>query len=150
MVFVFLSQSSLTLNGFCDADWAGCSLTRQNTTWYCILICANCIFWSSKKQPIITRSSVEAEYRALASIVAELTWIGYLLHDIGLSISSTPQLFSDNLSALHMTINPVFLTHEQNILNLIITMFVRKWLMGTLLLNLFPKLQILDVFSKLL
>ncbi|XP_027774330.1 uncharacterized protein LOC114078034 [Solanum pennellii] len=44
---------------------------------------ANCISWTSKKQSTVARSSAEAEYRALASTASEMTWIMYLLHDLG-------------------------------------------------------------------
>ncbi|KAK9215471.1 hypothetical protein WN944_007476 [Citrus x changshan-huyou] len=37
----FLSQSSLTLNGFSYSDWAGCSVTRQSTIGYSIYLGAN-------------------------------------------------------------------------------------------------------------
>ena len=43
----------------------------------------------------------------MASLGAELTWLSYLLRDLG--ISQKPSvLFCDNLSALHMTINLVY------------------------------------------
>uniref|UniRef100_A0A2N9FEC2 Reverse transcriptase Ty1/copia-type domain-containing protein n=1 Tax=Fagus sylvatica TaxID=28930 RepID=A0A2N9FEC2_FAGSY len=74
-----LSHSSLTLYGFSDANWAGCPNTRRSTTRYCIYLGANCISWASKKQATVSRSSVEAEYRAMASAAAELTWLTFLL-----------------------------------------------------------------------
>ncbi|GKV50770.1 hypothetical protein SLEP1_g57465 [Rubroshorea leprosula] len=98
----FSSHSTLSLTGFCDADWAGCPITRRSTTGYCVFLGANCISWSSKKQPTIARSTAEAEYRALATTTAEIVWVTYLLRDIGVSLPSPPQLFSDNLSALHI------------------------------------------------
>lgn len=60
-------------------------------------------------------SSTKAEYRALASTTAELTWIMYILHDLGLYIPQPPTLFCDNVSALHMTINPVFHVRTKHI-----------------------------------
>ncbi|KAI3878311.1 hypothetical protein MKX03_021771 [Papaver bracteatum] len=38
-----------------------------------------------KKQPTVSTSSTEDEYRALSSTSAELTWIQYLLQDLGSS-----------------------------------------------------------------
>ena len=55
------------------------------------------------------------EYRAMASTAAELTWLTYLLHDLGLSSYSSPVLFCDNTSALHMIVNPVFHARTKHI-----------------------------------
>lgn len=41
-------------------------------------------------------------------VAAELTWLRYLLHDLGLSQSSPRVLYCDNLSALYLTVNPMF------------------------------------------
>ncbi|XP_019260709.1 PREDICTED: uncharacterized protein LOC109238682 [Nicotiana attenuata] len=98
-----ISQSSFRLYGFSDVDWAGCAITRMSTTGYSIYLGANCFSWSSRKQNILARSSTEAEYRALAATTVELTWISYILQDIGMYIKTSPALFCDNLSALYMT-----------------------------------------------
>ena len=110
-----LSSNTLDLYGFSDADWAGCPITRRSTTGFCVFIGGNCISWSAKKQPTVSHSSAEAEYRALASTAAELTWISYILRDIGLHLSQPSILFCDNVSALHMTINPIFHARTKHI-----------------------------------
>lgn len=79
----FLSHSSPGLFAYVDSDWAGCKITRRSTSGYCTFLGANCISWSAKKQPTVARSTAEAEYRALAVAAAELTWISYILRDIG-------------------------------------------------------------------
>ena len=38
--------------------------------------------WSSKHQPIVSRSSAEAEYRAVANGVAEASWLWQLLAEL--------------------------------------------------------------------
>ena len=55
-----------------------------------------------------SKSTTEAEYRALASTAVEITWITFILHDIGLPFSHPPTLFSDGISAFHLIFNPVF------------------------------------------
>ncbi|XP_070015481.1 uncharacterized mitochondrial protein AtMg00810-like [Nicotiana sylvestris] len=102
-----LSQSPFRLYGFSDADWEECPMTRRSTTGYNVYLGANCISWTSKKQHIVARFSAKAEYRALASTTAEMTWITYILNDIGVHLKTVPTLFYDNLSALYMTVNPV-------------------------------------------
>ena len=110
-----LSCSSFNLYGFSDADWVGCPDTRRSTTGYCIYLGANCISWASNKQAVVSRSSAEAEYRAMASATTKLTWISYLLRDLGIFPSTPPVLFCDNTSALHMTVNPMFHARTKHI-----------------------------------
>ena len=143
-----LSHSSLTLYGFSDADWAGCPDTRRSTTGYCIYLGANCFSWASKKQATVSRSSAEAEYRAMASAAAELTWLTYLLHDLGISLPTPPVLFCDNTSALHMTVNPVFHAHTKHI-ELDFHFVREKVAAGALITRYVPsQSQIADLFTK--
>ncbi|GJW92028.1 retrovirus-related pol polyprotein from transposon TNT 1-94 [Tanacetum coccineum] len=50
------------------------------------------ITWTAYKQRTVSRSSTEAEYKALADTVAELTWLQALLNELGIRSSSTPIL----------------------------------------------------------
>uniref|UniRef100_A0A2N9HDW9 Reverse transcriptase Ty1/copia-type domain-containing protein n=1 Tax=Fagus sylvatica TaxID=28930 RepID=A0A2N9HDW9_FAGSY len=54
------------------------------------------ISWRSKKQSVVTHSSAEAEYRALADTTAELLWLRWFLQDLSVdcSIAGTLQLRS--------------------------------------------------------
>jgi hypothetical protein len=146
----YLSQSSLTLNAFCDADWAGCPNTRRSTTGYCIFLGSNCISWASKKQPTVSRSSTEAEYRSLATTTAELTWLQHLLHDLGIKLERRPLILCDNQSAIHLAHNPVFHARTKHIE--IDYHFIReKVTAGHLQLQYLPTTQqIADVFTKAL
>ncbi|XP_022883502.1 uncharacterized protein LOC111400318 [Olea europaea var. sylvestris] len=66
------SSSPGALVAYSDADWVGCPDTRRLTS----------ISWSAKKQPSVSRSSCESEYRALTSTAVELVWLTHLLHDL--------------------------------------------------------------------
>ena len=146
----YLSQSSLTVNAFCDADWAGCPDTRRSTTGFCIFLGSNCIAWASKKQPTVSRSSAEAEYRALATTAADITWLQHLLHDIGIQLDRHPLLLCDNKSAIHLSHNPVFHARTKHIE--IDCHFIReKVTVGDLHLRYLPtSKQIADILTKAL
>jgi len=77
--------------------------------------CKNIIFWCAKKQHIVSHSSTEVKYRAMDNTTVELTWLTFILKDLCILMTSPPTLYCDNLSALHITINPVFHARSKHI-----------------------------------
>nr|XP_028946361.1 uncharacterized protein LOC114820143 [Malus domestica] len=73
------SKGDLDLHAFSDADWAGDPNDRNSTTGLVVYLGSSLISWSSKKQITVSKSSIEAEYRALSSTAAEIDWIKQLL-----------------------------------------------------------------------
>ncbi|AAD21687.1 Strong similarity to gi/3600044 T12H20.12 protease homolog from Arabidopsis thaliana BAC gb/AF080119 and is a member of the reverse transcriptase family PF/00078 [Arabidopsis thaliana] len=99
-------NSTLTLSAYSDSDHAGCKNTRRSTTGFCILLGSNLISWSAKRQPTVSNSSTEAEYRALTYAAREITWISFLLRDLGIPQYLPTQVYCDNLSAVYLSANP--------------------------------------------
>ncbi|KAL2324867.1 hypothetical protein Fmac_023925 [Flemingia macrophylla] len=104
----FKRDTPIHLIGFIDADWATCADTRRSITGYCFFLGNSLVSWKTKKQNTVSRSSSEAEYRALATSTCELQWLTYLLNDLKICCSKPAALYCDNQSALYIASNSVF------------------------------------------
>ena len=67
--------SDLRMIGYSDADWGSDLDERKSTTGYAFLLNNSAITWSSKKQPCIALSTIEAEYVACLATVQEAIWL---------------------------------------------------------------------------
>jgi histone deacetylase 1/2 len=95
-----------SLRAYSDADWATDQDDRRSISDSCIYFGPNLVSWASKKQPLVARSSTEAEYRSMANTTSELLWIQSLLRELQVPFY-TPTLLCDNLSAVSLAHNPV-------------------------------------------
>ncbi|GKB12610.1 retrovirus-related pol polyprotein from transposon RE2 [Tanacetum coccineum] len=108
---ILKNKCDLQLRGWCDADWAGCPLTRRSLTGWLVYLGDSPISWKTKKQHTVSRSSAEAEYRSMALTTGELKWLKGLLKSFGIHHSQPMLLYCDSQAALHISRNPVF--HER-------------------------------------
>lgn len=99
------------MQAYSDSDWAACPSTRRSVTGYVVLMGSSLVSWKSKKQSIVSKSSAEAEYRALSQTASEVTWLVRLLQELGVTNLKHVILNCDNQSTTHMAKNPVF--HER-------------------------------------
>jgi len=67
----------------------------------------NLVTWRSKKQNIVARSNVKAEFRAMAQGVCELLWMKIILDDLKLKYEASMGLVCDNKSTISISHNLV-------------------------------------------
>lgn len=143
-----LKHQKMKMTAYSDADWAGCPSTRRSTSGYCIYLGDNLITWSAKRQPTVSRSSAEAEYKGVANCVAEACWLRNLLLEMDFHIPQATIVYCDNISAVYLSSNPV--QHQRTKHIEIDIHFVReKVQMGQVrVLHIPSELQYADIFTK--
>ena len=109
---LFLSASfELRLKAYYDANWAACPDTKGSVSRFCVFLGDSLISWKCKKQQVVSRSSTELEYRAMATVTSEVVCLLALLKTFGLDHNQPASLYCDSKAALYIVTNPVF--HER-------------------------------------
>ncbi|GKD29678.1 ribonuclease H-like domain-containing protein [Tanacetum coccineum] len=142
------SSSTTDLVAYSDADWAGCPTTRRLTSGYCVFLGNNLLSWSSKRQPTLSRSSVEAEYRGVTNAVAETCWLRNLLRELHTLLSFSTLVYCDNVSAVYLSCNLVQYQRTKHIE--IDIHFVRDLVVAgqVRVLHVPSRYQFADIFTK--
>lgn len=96
----------LSLMGFTDSDYAGDFDDRKSTSGYVFMIGSGVVSFSSKKQPIVTLSTTEAEYVAATSGACQAIWLKRILEELQFGQGAVP-IFCDNSSTIKLSKNPV-------------------------------------------
>jgi hypothetical protein len=110
---LFYSESSeFKLKGYSDSDWCGDVDDRKSTSGFVFYLGDTAFTWVSKKQPIVTLSTCEAEYVAASWCVCHAIWLRNLLCELGLPQSDATKIRVDNKSAIELAKNPVH--HERS------------------------------------
>lgn len=103
----FKKNEQRSVEAYTDADWAGSSIDRRTTSGYCIFFLGNLVTQRSKKQNVVARSSVEAEYRSMAHGICEILWLNRFLKELRRPMSLPMKLYYDNKAAIIIAHNPV-------------------------------------------
>ncbi|KAE8669833.1 Protein PAF1-like protein [Hibiscus syriacus] len=81
-ILMFKKTQDRTVKIFTYSSWAGDLTERRSTSGYCTFIWGNLTTLRSKKQSVVSRSSAEVEFRALALGICEGIWLLKLLKEL--------------------------------------------------------------------
>ena len=101
-----LGGSTIPLEGYVDADYAGDIDMRASTTGFLYKVYGGAVVWGSKKQSATANSTVEAEFRAASHAIKEALWLRGLLEELGFDLWRIP-LYCDNTGCIQNLKNPV-------------------------------------------
>ena len=96
------------MNCFSDSDWACDKDDRKSVAGYAVYIGSNLVSWCSNKQPVVSRSSTEVEYRALAQATSEVVWIQTLLDELNTLLAAAPIMWCNNQGVIALAYNLVY------------------------------------------
>ncbi|KAJ0837837.1 putative RNA-directed DNA polymerase [Helianthus annuus] len=106
---ILLSKgTSFNISAYADSDWGKCLDSRRSVTGFCVYLGNSLVSWKSKKQGTVSRSSVEAEYRAMCAATSEVLWLINVLKELHINVTLPIDIFCDNNAAISITANPVF------------------------------------------
>ena len=118
----------------------------RSTTGWCMFLRDSLISWKCKKQDKVSKSSTEAEYRAMSAASSKIVWLYGLLSELGFPQTSPTPLYANNTSAIRITSNPVFIS-VQNIK--VDCHFIRDEFKNNISLpHISSGLQVVDIFTK--
>ena len=59
--------------------------------------------WRSKKQNVVSKSSIEAEFRAMSSGIDEVLWIQGIVHELKIPYEEPIRVLCDNRSPINIS-----------------------------------------------
>lgn len=104
----------MSLEAYINADYAGSPTNRRSTSGYSTFLGENLV-WRSKKQNVVARSSVEAEFRAMVSGVYELLRLKIIIGDLRIEKDGSIRLYCDKRSVINIAHNPVQYNRNKHI-----------------------------------
>ncbi|GJV97268.1 putative ribonuclease H-like domain-containing protein [Tanacetum coccineum] len=107
-------DSPFNLEDFSDSDYVKASLDRKSTTGGCQFLRRRLISWQCKKQTIVSNSTTEAEYVAVANCCGQVLWIQNQMLDYGFNFINT-KIYIDNESTICIMKNLVFHSKTKHI-----------------------------------
>ncbi|MCH81234.1 hypothetical protein A2U01_0002018 [Trifolium medium] len=101
------SIAELKLQGWTDSDYAGDLDDRKSTSGYVFMLGNAAVSWSSRKQPIVTFSTTEAEFVAAAACACQSIWLKNVLSHLQVMTDEKILVHCDNSSSIKLTKNPI-------------------------------------------
>ena len=103
------------LVGYTDSDYASDVEDRKSISSYVFMLSEATISWSSKKQPVVSLSTTEAEFIAATESSCQAVWLRRILETVGRNQINPTVIYCDNSSTIKLSRNPVLHRRSKHI-----------------------------------
>ena len=103
------------LTGAVDSSFADCSLSARSTSGFILWYGGCALDWECKRQPLVTMSTMEAEYVAASKCVLAIRALNKLVNFVGLYGTSPIQVLEDNAACVAIASHPVHRQRSRHI-----------------------------------
>ncbi|XP_052728602.1 secreted RxLR effector protein 161-like [Vigna angularis] len=104
----YKKEGKTGLIAYSDSDYAGDLDDRRSTSGSVFIIGSAAVSWASKKQPVVSLSTTEAEYIAAALCACQCIWLRRILEQLGSKEKKETKILCDNSSTIQLSKHPVF------------------------------------------
>ena len=108
---IYRRHDPLRIEAYSNAGYVGDKGDKKSTTGYCTYVGGNLVTWRSRKQKVISCSSAEAEYRAMAATTRKMVWLHPFVQDLGITTPMPMSMNCDKQAAIFIAGNLTF--HER-------------------------------------
>ena len=105
---LYTASDEFKLIGYIDSNWARSLDDRKSTSGCMFHMRSGEISWASKKQPIVSQSTTEAEYIAANAAACQAIWLRRILVDLNERQEDGTTIYCDNISSIALSKNPIF------------------------------------------
>lgn len=110
-----MTNISGDLQGYADSDWVVSVHDTKSTSGYVFLFDSVVFSLSSKKQEMVSQSSVEAEYIFVVAVTNQIIWLRKILSNVGQFQNEVVVIWVDNKYGISITKNSVQLGRTRHI-----------------------------------
>ena len=96
----YLADGNIFPCGYVDANFASNPSNQMSISGYTFMVASGVFSWSSKKQQLVTMSTMEAEYTAAHSGSLNALWVRQFFKQVGLPFENPLTLYCDNQGAI--------------------------------------------------
>jgi len=97
------TENANTLHAYVDADFAGNPEDRLSVTGFIVFLNGGPIAWISRRQPVVSVSSTEAEFYAASIAGLELLFYRRLMEQLGFPQQHPTVVFEDNAACIFLS-----------------------------------------------